>query len=344
MRILVIHPGQSQSTADVEAGLVFGLQHHGCQVWRYRLDMMVEPARRWLFSTWRVLKNANPGAARPTDEDVFYQAGIDSLQMALRRQVDAVIVVSAMLFHPEVMVLLRRAGIKVFLLFTETPYDLDAELKLAALADGCWTNERTCVEYFRRVQPNSGYLPHGWHPERHRPGPQPGDADIHGHDVVFVGTGFPERIAWFEGIDWSGIDLGLYGNWDKVAGDSPLRYFMRGDLEANRFVAALYRRAKVGLNLYRDLPIGVSTAESLNPRAYELAACGACFVSPDRAEGREVFGSLVPAATEGAIRALLGDAERREAIRRALPATVAGASWVERAKVILGDLQFQRAA
>lgn len=344
MRVLVVSPGAATSTADVEAGLCFGLQHHGVQVWRYRLDLMIEPAKRWLFSSWRVLRKVDAATIKPTDQDVFLQAGIGALHMALRRQVDAVVVVSAMLFHPEIIVLMKRAGLKVFLLFTESPYDQDHELMLAEMADGCWTNERTAVAAFRKVQPCSGYLPHGWHPERHRVGLQAGDENVPAHDVVFVGTGFKERVAWFDSIDWTGIDLGLYGNWEMLPSRHRLRFYVAGKQINNRAAAALYRRAKVGLNLYRETPVGLPPAESLNPRAYELAACGVCAVSPQRAEGVELFGNWVPAPTESVMRDLLRDAERRATIAAALPPIVEPASWVERSKIVLGDLQFSRAA
>ncbi len=344
MKILVIHPGADTSTADVEAGLCYGLQHHGCQVWRYRLDLLIEPSRRWLFSAWRALKKVSADQIKPTDDDVSFQASKEALFMAMRRQVDAVIIVSAMNFHPYVVQAMRRAGFPVYILFTESPYELQHELDAARVVDGCWTNERTCVSAFRAVQPNSGYVPHGWHPERHLVGLQPGDTDLPAHDVVFVGTAFPERVAWLDAVNWEGINLGLYGNWEMLPSRHRLRQYVVAKRITNRASAALYRRAKIGLNLYRDTPAGLPVAESLNPRAYELAACGVCSVSTDRAEVREVFGALMPAPSEAILRDLLGDAERREAIRRELPSVVASASWVERSSIILGDLQFQRAA
>lgn len=345
MRVLLVHPGADTSTADVEAGLGFGLQAHGCQVVRYRVDLLLEPAKRWLFAEWRVMKKFDATMARPTDHDVVYRAGIGALEVALRRQVDAVIVVTGTHFHPDALVMMRRAHLPVFAVFTESPYDLAYELEIAKLVDGCWTMERTCVPAFRGVQPNSGYLPHGWHPERHFVGVHADDAAVPAHDVVFVGTAFPERVRWLESIDWTGIDLGLYGNWDQfVATSHPLQRYVRAQQITNRAASALYRRAAIGLNLYRDTPLGLPPAESLNPRAYELAACGVCTLSPERAEGQEVFGSIVPAPSELVIRDWLADAERRAAMQRALPPLVAQASWVERAKIVLGDLQFQRAA
>jgi hypothetical protein len=268
--------------------------------------------------------------------------------MALRHQVAAVIVVSAMLLHPDVVILMKRAGLKVFVLFTESPYDLDQEARIAAIVDGCWTNERTSVEALRRVTPRVGYLPSSWHPLRHRP-----DApmeEVPAHDVVFVGTGFAERAAWFNAIDWTGMDLGLYGNWRDVGLNSQVSACVRAAEIENTRAAALYRRAAIGLNLYRrSMGWGIHapqshTGESLSPRAYELAACGVFHLSDYRAEVPEVFGSLVPtfrtpAEAERLLRQWLPDGLGRARVAVRLPACVAESSWVQRAACVIGDVQ-----
>jgi spore maturation protein CgeB len=351
LRLLVVGPGASWSTADVEAGLLFGLQHHGVDVIRYALDGRIVNAQKFLFTAWRLKKKSDPSLERPTPADVLYQASMGALERALRHQVDAVVVVSGMYLHPDVLVLMRRAGLLVTVMFTESPYDLEQELKVAQIAHGCWTNERTSVDAFRSVCPNSGYLPHAWHPERHRPGLQPGDEDVTAHDVVFVGSAFRERVEWFRAIDWTGIDLGLYGNWDALGTRDALRQFVRGKSTPNAVSAALYRRAKVGLNLYRSSKgfgrqaprIAPASAQSLSPRAYELAACGAFHLSEARAEVREVFGDAVPTfttATEAAalIRRWLADDAGRAAAAASLPAMVAESSWVHRASQVITDL------
>lgn len=350
MKLLVLSPGASWSTADVDAGLRYGLEHHGVQVVQYRLDSRIARADKWLKNAWRTARKTDPAIVKPTTADVFYQAGIDALAMALRHQVDAVLVVSAMYLHPDVITLMKRAGLRVVVLFTESPYDMRQELAIAKLVDGCWTNERSAVAAFRDVNPHSGYLPHGWHPERHQPGPQPGDDEVARHDVVFVGSAFSERVEWFSAIDWRGIDLGLYGTWDSLRATHPLKRFVRGTQVTNTVTAALYRRAKIGLNLYRtSMGWGrgaprITHAESLNPRAYELAACGAFHLSDARQEVADVFGALVPTfrhPTEAAtlIRAWLADPAGRARVQAALPGCVAEASWVERATRVIGDLQ-----
>lgn len=350
VKLLFIEPGASWATADVAAGLRYGLESHGVQLVRYLLDQRIDRSQRWLFSTWRRTKKINPAIEKPNVADVFYQAGIGALEMALRHEVDAVLVVSAMFLHPDVIVLMKRAGLRVVVAFTESPYDIEKELPVAAMVEGCWTNERTSVDTFKEVNPNSGYLPHAWHPERHKPWPQPGDTDVAAHDVVFVGSAFHERVEWLNAVDWTGIDLGLYGSWTPLGSRHPLRQFVRGAQTNNAQTAALYRRAKIGLNLYRTskgwgrYAPAIEHAESLNPRAYELAACGAFHLSSARAEVAEVFGESVPTFTSpfeasALIRRWLRDDSGRARMAATLPACVAESSWVDRSTRVIGDLQ-----
>jgi spore maturation protein CgeB len=376
-RVLVIDPGASWSTADVCAGLVHGLKATDTiDVSLYRLSSRIDHAHRFLNSAWRrkaanltkLSKSPEPSIAttalqglaahaadKPTKADVLYQAGVGAIEMALNTMPDAVLIVSAMYFHPNLIAMLKRAGFKVFVLFTESPYDLAKEVGLAkgiadTRIDGAWTNEKSVVPAFRAVLPRTGYLQHAWHPERHLPGPQPGDDQVPAHDVVFVGSAFQERIEWFEAIDWSGIDLGLYGTWKEVSKSSPIRKFVQDGIVDNRMAAALYRRAKVNLNLYRQ-SIGwgknaprISHAVSLNPRAYELAACGAFHISDFRTEVHEVFGDLVPtfrtpAEAAAVLRFWLANDAGRARVAESLPACVAESSWVHRARTVIGDLE-----
>lgn len=345
LRVLLVHPGASFSTADVYAGLLCGLTHHEVEVFQYRLDGHIDAVAKTLHVAYRQSRKKNPKVPKPTTADIIYQASVGAIAYALRHEVDAVLIVSAMFVHPDVIILMKRAGLLVTVLFTETPYELHKELSVARLVDGCWTNERSCLDEFQAANRNSGYIPHGWHPDRHKPGPQPGDDKVTAHDVVFVGSAFPERIRWFQSIDWSGIDLGLYGQWDALGSRSSLRQFVRGRVVDNTTAAALYRRAKVCLNLYRTMARSapIRPAESLNPRAYELAACGAFHLSEPRAEVREVFGELVPTfrtahECSALLRSWLADDAGRARVAAQLPACVAESSWRERASHVVGDL------
>lgn len=263
---------------------------------------------------------------------------------------DWTIVVNGNLHTPEQLHQWRRVA-PVAVLCTESPYDFDQEVERIAAATSGWTHERVSVEPLRAVNPHVNYLRHAWHPERHRPAAA--DPHTRAHDVVFVGTGFGERVEWFNRIDWSGIDLGLYGIWDGMGLDEHVEQCVVQEITKNTETVALYRRAKMGLNLYRlkggkqGGPKTPMHAESLNPRAYELAACGVFHVTTPRAEVCEVFG-LMPRIggtrdtahdDERIIREwLTRDAERAE-IAAQLPDCVASDSWTNRAADVLADLR-----
>ncbi len=356
LRVLLLHPGAMWSVADVEAGLRYGLERHGVEIVRYRLDARIARAKSWLHASWRHARKTNPEIPKPNQADVLYQAGIGSLEMALRHQVDVVLTISGRLLHTDILILMKRAGLRVASLFTESPYDMEYESQMAAIVDGCWTNERIAVPDLRTVNPNSGYLPHGFHPERHFPGSHVLFPDAAKHDVVFVGSGFPERITWFNAIDWSGINLGLYGSWHGLGLTPAIEACVKDGPVTNQFASALYSKAAIGLNLYRSskgFVLGaehkatsrrITHAESLSPRAYELAACGAFHLSEFRAEVPEVFGNLVPTFSTPAeastlIRQWLSDPEGRARVAAELPGCVAESSWVERAARVIGDVQ-----
>lgn len=353
LRILLVHPGASWSTADVYDGLLYGLKYHGVVVDSYRLDTRIDVSHKALHALWRQKKKEGQTFPKPSTVDIIYHAGIGALEMALRKQADVVLVVSAMLLHPDVVRLMKRAGLRVTVLFTESPYDIEQEVRLAKEIDGCWTTERSSVAELRSVNPRTGYLRHGWHPEKHFVGVSRIIIDTPAHDVVFVGTGFAERATFLNAIDWTGIDFGLYGTWKDAGLNPQVRACVRSEAISNDTASALYRRAKIGLNLYRRLkgwaakgrtgPC-ITHAESLSPRAYELAACGAFHLSEDRTEVREVFGDLVPTfrtpeEASRLMRAWLTDAAGRQHVAAQLPACVAEASWIDRAKTVIGDLQ-----
>ena len=347
MKIFTIQPGSSWATADVYTGLVGGLKKLGHDVLNYQLDTRIARAGHWLNFCWEEAKKKDPDIFAPTTADILFQACGDSVVKAMWKKPDWVIVVSSMYYPKLFLKMLKQAGLRVALLLTESPYDDEQQFPLAATVDVVWTNERTSLEMLHICNPNTYYLPHAFDPAKHNTEIQ---SDTPAHDVVFVGTGFQERIDLLEAVDWTGIDLGLYGSWDLLNPHSKLRQYIRAEEIVNEKTAALYRKAKIGLNLHR-LSKGfggyvprISGAESLNPRAYELAACGCFHLSDYRAEIDEIFDGLVPTFTtalelEKQIRGWLKDDKLRESIADKLPSVVAGHTWLERARQMVSDLE-----
>lgn len=355
--LLVVHPGADVSTGDVYQGLLPALRRLGVPVVEYPLNAMLPLSAGWLdYLRRRQIKRGGPlKDTPPTLQDVLYHACAQAIERALFFGCRWVLVMTGMYFSLRVVRMLRRAGLRVALLLTEGPYDTTAEFAFAAEADLCWTTERSCLSTLRLACPRTQYLPHAYDPQRHRPDrtePENEERGVPAHDVVFVGSGFEERIHLLSAVDWTGIDFGLYGAWQMLGSRHPLRrHLRRRDEVDNAYAAALYRRARVGINLFRS-SVGhgkgtpkVAGAESLSPRLLELAACGAFTVSEWRPEVGEVFGGSVPTFRDAAgLQSLLGywlspegDA-KRAAWARSLPGRVAGRTFDAMARTVARDL------
>jgi spore maturation protein CgeB len=102
----------------------------------------------------------------------------------------------------------------------------------------------------------------------------------------------------------------------------------------------LYRTS---MGFRKDAPRVVG-AQSLNPRAYELAATGCFTISDYRDEVVEIFGDSVPTFStaeelQSQVRRWLADDSGREALAARLPALVAGQTWAARAAQMEADLR-----
>ena len=348
MRALWIEPGSVVSTKDVSDGFREALIAQGHDVGRYALDRHLVEAQDYLLHKWRM---AGKPETKPNRYDVLWLAGCEILPRALKYEADWVVVVAGANMNPDWFVLLRRAGVKTAILLTESPYEDGPQAVMAAQATVCFTNERASVPALRKVQPHTYYMAHAFDPGKHHP--EAGDESVAAHDVLMVGTGWRERIETLGAVNWDGIDLGLYGGWRLLGSRHHLRRYVCGSEMPNAQAVALYRRAKIGMNLYRTrMAQGHDTeyaesAESLNPRALELAACGVFTLSDWRPEVSEVFGDAVPTfrtprELEELVRYYLAHNDERRELAARLPGLVAGHTFDARAKEMVSILEQQQ--
>lgn len=330
MRIYVVHPGVPFSTADVYGGLVAGLRANGVEVIEDRLDQTLA------FQTALYEAGQAAGVVQPGPLNLTQFVSPYTVQYAIATQPDAVIVVSAHNFNIASAQTLRRAGLRTAVLLTESPYFADFERAMAAAYDVVFTNERRCVTGYLD-HPSVHYLPHAWHPERHTPDGPKGQAC----DALFIGSAFAERADLFGAVNWSGIDFVWRGYRPGEA---------EQDIVANADTAAAYRAARVSLNPHRTTMefgsgrhIALGGAESLNPRAYEIPACGGFMLCDDsRPELQDVFGDVAPtyragdsADLERQIRHYLARPDERNRVARAMYEAVQPHSWTQRARQVL---------
>lgn len=345
MKLLTIQPGASYSTADVYDGLVREWQMLGHEIVRYNLDARISRADSWLKFNYEKALAEGFKVDHPTINDTTYLASAEAVLVALRHMPDWVVIVSGMYFHQDAMIMMKRARQRVALIMTESPYDDEPQRRVLPYADVVFTNDKYSAEAFGRLHRRVFYLPHAHDPSKHLVTNDEDDS-VPAHDVVFVGTGFRERMELLAQIDWEGVDLGLYGSYELLE-DMPdahavLQPYIKGSIVENRRTASLYRKAKIGLNFHRTsmgfgLEVGhITRAYSLNPRMYELAANGCFMISDYRPEIDEVFGDLVPTFSdareaEALIRRWLKDEDGRKAVSSRLPDAVAQHTYTARA-------------
>ncbi len=304
MKILLIYAAADWSTIDQSTGYEAALKTLGHEVKVFRLNKRIEFWHEAL-QHWGSIQN--PPQADVPIEIVLREACYWALVEAAKFKPHLVLVTSAMGFHPDALVMLEDAGYPVALALSESPYDDIHHAHLAPLVSWVFTNDKTSVDVLSPFNPRTTYLPTAYSESAHHPGlSMPGNANETDPDcdILFVGTGFPERErfleaaiqdpAWpstatfhmfgFFGWAHNDMSLGEEAGWT----DSPLFPYAREPI-TNDETAARYCHAKVVLNFYRD-----GAGYSMNPRAYEIAACGAFQLAQDSVpEAHNVFSDTI---------------------------------------------------
>ena len=286
MRVLVVHPGPAFSVADVANGWEKALHQLGAEVIPFSMGDAMTFCEAGLKAT-----------GKPDDDG---QTAARLANGFLRQTVydswpDLVLVVSAFFVTPDTYRIIRSRGHKIAALFTESPYEDDNQAAIAPFVDLAGVNDPTNLEQFRACQPNTHYFPHAYDPDIHHPRPAtPG----YESDFAFIGTGYPERVSFFEQVDFDGIDARIGGNWSELRDGSPLLRHLVHPIDVccpNAEAVEWYRGAKVNANIYRQQAQrpGLVEGWAMGPREVELAASGSFFLTERRGENADVL-PMVP--------------------------------------------------
>lgn len=341
---MVVHPGPQFSTHDVWVGLCAGLIANGVEVEPYPLHNALTVNQ----SIYNVAAEYAPLTAQHFNPYAVVAQAL--VGMCIWKECDAMIAVTGDRLHFAAIHTLRKAGITTALLCTESPYLTESREQYDAHHyDVVFTNERNAVPLLHH--PNAHYLPHAYNPELHYAGAAEGNKQV---DTFFVGTAFEERKALFGGVDWTGINHIERGTLWRGNSDTET---MLADLTDNSEAAAWYRSARININHHRTTGvygngqhIAPGAAQSLGPRAYEIAACaGFQLMDDSRPEALDIFGeSLVTyragdsADLEKQIRFWLAHDAYRAEWAAAQHAAIQPHTWAARAAQLLNTLDGQR--
>lgn len=258
----------------------------------------------------------------------------------------------------QVLAEMGRLGAVRAMWFVEDHRHFDYWRDLAPELDYVFTIQREeCGEAFRAVSEASWhYLPCAADPAVHRPlDLSPGERERYGSDFSFVGAGYRNRRVAFAAF--ADCNLKIWGSdWEGAEAMRP--FLQEGGRRVDTATAVkVFNATKVNLNLhsstYHD---GVDPrGDFVNPRTFEIAACGSFQVVDERKElsplfvpGREVVTfSSVREMRELAIYYRDRPDDRRELALRAREAVLARHTYRHRMEELLGEIlarDFERLA
>jgi spore maturation protein CgeB len=224
----------------------------------------------------------------------------ESLRMALECRPDLVLVLNGLHVFPEdhsdQMDQIRGLGIKSAIWFADDPYFTDLTKQIAPHYDYVFTHEFNCVPYYREMGcSQTYYLPLAVPVSLFRP---MNVENSYRSDICFIGNAFPNRIAFFNQItsyltQKRVVIIGAL--WDQLTDYALLANQIRLGWVPVKETIQYYNGAKVVINLHRSpFEDGYSKnggnihANSINPRTYEISACGVLQLT----DIREDLGSL----------------------------------------------------
>lgn len=286
MRWLVVHPGPAFSVHDVHVGWVEALRELGQQVHEFNLD-----DRLTFFGS--VLKETrSPGVfERALTSEQSYEMAAESLYSTLYQVwPDVLLVVSGFFIPPQLLDRARRTRTRVVILHTESPYEDDRQIALAA--HGCahvhLINDPINIERWRASTDDQVF----WMPNAYRPSVHHAKNRDPWCSVAWVGSMWPERFEWwrrFLAARPGHVSVALAGNFLEIDEDHALARHLVHPPEhiySNVEGAALYRCASLGVNTYRKQAQRPELVDgwAMSPREVEMVACGLPYVSEPRGE------------------------------------------------------------
>ncbi|MEK3950688.1 DUF3880 domain-containing protein [Paenibacillus sp. FSL H7-0703] len=184
--------------------------------------------------------------------------------------------------HLEQVQQIRALGIRTAIWFVDDPYFTEDTALICQSYDVVFTHEISCLPFYRdqgvtRVH----YLPLAasariFYPRRVE--------REHQHDICFIGNAFWNRVKLFDHLAPFLADkrvLIVGGHWDRLTRRDVLERFIRPGFMEPEETAQYYNGSKIVINMHRPTDPGLDnrnthqlSAESINPRTYEISACG----------------------------------------------------------------------
>ena len=177
---------------------------------------------------------------------------------------------------------MKATGVTTALWTIDAPQGDWGVSRAAPFYDHVFCQGSEAVEILERAGlARARWLPVGCDPTRHHPATlSPEEQERYGHDVVFVGSWYPERAALFERL--CEFDFAVWGpGWEMLPEGSGLCHHLRGAHTSPGQWRKIYSASRIVLAAHYHDPSGRYPVYQASPRVFEALACGS-FVLCDR--------------------------------------------------------------
>jgi spore maturation protein CgeB len=282
-RVLVVPPVWGGSL-PIAYWCAEALTQLGCEVFTVPIDS-VDPLHRFLRE-----KKFDPKRKDLVEVPMVRFLGELTILMAEEFQPDLVFAMAQAPLAVQAIEALNRLGMPTAFWFIENYRHMDYFRHMAAVYSHFFHIQGQALETeLDRLGANHSFLPVAAHPPVHRPIElTEEDQAQFGAPVGFMGHGYPNRQLVFSRLVQWGLPLGIWGTaWPKKGGWNTLVREQGRRLTSDE-VVKVYNACPVVLNLHSSPTAddGVAKADFINPRTFEVAACGG-FQLVDRVQGLE---------------------------------------------------------
>lgn len=187
---------------------------------------------------------------------------------------------------------LRELGIRTAVWLPDDPYHSDVSVGVAPHYDYVFTLEQSCIPLYKDLGCQEvHYLSFGASPELIRPTVV--DSQYRS-DICFIGSAFANRVALFDRMApyLAGKDMKIIGYWwERLANYALLSKHIQGIWLSPEETMKYYSGAKIVINLHRGVYEEAHNSNSrnlpafsVNPRMFEICACGTLQLTDARDE------------------------------------------------------------
>jgi spore maturation protein CgeB len=271
------------------------------------------------------------------------------LALARRVRPEQVIVNQGMTIASDAIRALVAEGVRCVNWFADFPAQFEDGLLAAPAYDAFHLGSSWAAARHRDAgHARAAWLPFACDPGIHAPDAADGAAARGTGRVVFVGSHYPERQILLRHL--RGLPIDVWGpGWERAATDPHIAPMLRGGALRPAAWRALYAGAAAVLNIhYGAFGPASASGEMANTKVFEILGCGALQVVDRQMDAMRLFREdehLLAFSSGEELRArveqVLADPARARAVAQAgRRAVLAGHTYADRARVLLGEAVF----